>query len=95
MPLPTLTGWSSTRDALHRAARVLGALRVASVDAQPNELHRSLSLIPGGVSTGRLGAGATLSLDFATAEVRCTEKHRSRFAVPLIGQSQTSLLDTL
>lgn len=62
MPLPDLRDWEPTRDALHHAARVLGALQFGSSQEQAFDLHHSLKLNAVGLATERLPFGQ-LTLD--------------------------------
>jgi hypothetical protein len=51
-PLPTLQNWAPTRDSLHRASQVIGAIRTATLNPLPNALRRSLRPTPFGLTTG-------------------------------------------
>lgn len=68
MSLPELKNWSKTRDSLHQAALVLGAVRKLLVERQPNFQHLSLQVVPVGLSTGKTSAGE-LILDFTARAV--------------------------
>jgi hypothetical protein len=82
MPLPPLPNWETTRDNLQRAAQLLNAVRVQSVEKMPNHLHHSLHITPRGLSTGILSNGAEIALDFVGANVN---------GVPLNGNNLKSL----
>lgn len=97
MSFPRLAGWEQTRDALHQAAQVLGAVKVAVSEPQPNELEYSLAVIPGGLGTGPqegLGGGG-LELDLARASVRFRRGGEERFVLPVARSSQVRLADAL
>ena len=85
MTLPLLTDWELTRDSLHRAAQVLGALRKARVPTQPNALHLALFPNSGGLETGPLGDGASVHLRFAERVIRGVGVTGDSFSVPLDG----------
>jgi hypothetical protein len=74
MSLPELLNWELTRDHLHRATKLLNAVRLRYLQPMPNHLHHSLVITPNGLSTGvfSTGGGAVTSevaLDFKTATV--------------------------
>ena len=92
-----LDGWAPTRDALHGAAQVVGAVNVAVSAPQPNELEYSLWVQDAAVGTGPqpgLGGGA-LELDLAAATVRYRRDGESRFSLPVAGISQVALADAV
>ena len=93
MPFAALEGWEPTRDALHLASKVVGAIRVAGIDPLPNELQYSVLPVPGGISTGPLRVGGELGLDFHSGRVTFREEGQERFALFLDGQDQTSLFE--
>lgn len=95
MWLPLSTGWESTRDGLQWASQVLGAIRVAGVEAQPHDLQYSLEVTRGGVTTGPLVNGVELRLNYGAATVRILDGERSLAQVGLAKLSQISLLDAL
>ncbi len=92
MPLPSLSNWSKTRDALHQAALVVGAIRVACADPLPNDRHFSLDLTEAGLSTGALRAVGALHLDFTELQIRFERGGKALFSLNLPGHSQVSLM---
>ena len=69
-PLPQLDNWETTRDSLHRAAKIFGQIRKILVKPQPNSLHLALTAIPQGVTTSiLLPSGNEFILDFGEARV--------------------------
>ncbi len=93
MSFPPLEHWDATRAGLHRAAQVIGAVKVASIARQPNHLHHSLSVVPQGLTTGVLPSG-TLTLDFGAAALKFDAPGK-RFTLPLAGHSRASLATAL
>lgn len=92
--LPPLAHWQPTANSLHRAALVIGAARNAVVPRQPNHLHLSLSVVPEGLSSGKLPNNSALILDFGAAEIRY-EAPETGFGLPLAGHTQSTLATTL
>lgn len=95
MSLPALANWESTRTALHQAAQVAGAVRKASIPSLPNYAHLGLYATAMGVTTGRLGDGAELNLNFAQRALVYTCPAGTVNPLPLAGHSQDSLTDAL
>ena len=95
MPLPVLDRWDETRDALHRAADVLGRIRKAGVPPQPNALHLALFVTRDGLTTGPLANGAHVDLDFRRGSVRGMAIGSGAFEIPLGEHQPQSLLDAL
>ena len=92
MTLPSLNNWRKTGDALHQAAQVVGAIRVACADPLPNDWHFSLDLTEAGLSTGALLAGGALHLDLSSLEIRFARGGKDLFALNLTDHSQASLM---
>lgn len=95
MTLPSLENWASTRDALHQIAQVAGAVCATSSDPSPNDLHFSLELTAGGLSTARMRCGGVLSIDFAQFELAFLRNDKRVFTLDISGHSQTSLMRRL
>lgn len=68
MSMAALNHWEVTRDGLHQAAQIVGAIRKAFIPPQPNALHLSLFVVPQGLSTGSLPVG-TFTLNFGAAAI--------------------------
>lgn len=92
---PLVPGWEPTRDSLHSATRVLGAIRIAAIEPLPNELHYSVIPTSRGCSTGELDVGGELVLDFARGAISCVEGENERFSVALAGHHQRSLFEAV
>ncbi|HLU09039.1 MAG TPA: DUF5996 family protein [Oceanobacillus sp.] len=95
MRLPLLSGWESTRDDLHRAAQVIGALKKTIVPQQVNALHLSLFVYSKGLTTGKLPEGGELALNFID---QCAEYHSAEGAtetITLAGSNPATLASTL
>ena len=92
MVLPALAEWQETRDALHRIALVLGAARVACCDPLPNDLHFSLDVTAGGLSTATLKCGGELRFTFETLRLDYVDGEGTVFSLAVDGHSQVSLM---
>lgn len=95
MPLPALVHWDRTRTALHQATRVLGAIRAALLEPDPNWLHAAMTPTAKGATTGVLKGLGELSLDFAGGKVIYRPVTGKPVEVPLAGYSQKTLTDKL
>ncbi|MFN8377890.1 MAG: DUF5996 family protein [Anaerolineae bacterium] len=92
--LPPLKGWEATRNSLHRAARVMGLLRKASIGRRPNALHLALFLTTDGLTTERMVDGSRLDFSFAAGELRGVRGNGQAFTLPLADQTAEALLAT-
>lgn len=90
MTFPSLDQWETTRDTLHRAAKVLGVIRVATHEAMPNDLQYSVQIEPNGLSTGDLPVGKVV-LDFIEGTLEVTPKNGAVAGFPLQEHTQSSL----
>ncbi len=71
MDLPQLTPeWATTRNNLHRASIVVGAVQKAMIDPLPNALHLSLFVTSQGLTTRQFADGRSILLDFRHGFVR-------------------------
>lgn len=97
MSFHELANWDSTRAALHQAAQVLNAIKVPAVDRQPNALHHSLTPDSATLRTGKLNFGGELRLDLLAPEGAAItySSENGGFVVPLVGQTQRSLLQAV
>lgn len=95
MALPSLSNWERTRDALHQIALVVGAIRVACADPQPNDLHFSLDLTDSGFSTSTMRCGGALEFDLNMLQLRFSRCGASVFTLSAQGHSQVSLSQAL
>ena len=91
MALPALATWK----ALHQIALVVGAVRVACSDPLPNDLHFSLDVTAGGISTTTMRCGGLLHFDFAALQLTFMRGDCSVFSLDISGHSQISLLQRL
>lgn len=97
MPFHELAHWDDTRDSLHQAAQVLNAIKVPSVNRQPNALHHSLTPDAAALRTGKLNFGGELRLDFLSpggAAITYSGDNVG-FSVPLADHTQKSLLQAV
>lgn len=96
MPLPDLNpDWTSTRQALHGVARVLGAIRAAVAPPQVNWLHLALRVLPGRLSTGQLAALGEWHFDLRTQTLHWYPISQEPVAVSTRGLTQRTLTDTV
>jgi hypothetical protein len=90
MTLPTLTGWTTTVESLHRATEVVAAIRNAVTEPLPNFLHLSTGIRPDGLSTGALSFGEVY-LDFGAAEMVFVPNPGVPQRIDVAGHNQASL----
>jgi hypothetical protein len=94
MSLPPLTEFMPTALGLHRASRVLGALRKLVRAPEANHLELALRIEPGVLSTEVLPGGATVRLEFAAARVTCALGSQRR-EIALQHHTTRSLLEAV
>jgi hypothetical protein len=94
-PLPSLAKWERTSHSLHEAAMLLGAIRQLTFPRVPNYLELAMRVEPNGLSTDALPGGGVVLLDFVRAAMTYTPKVGAPIIIPLVGQSQVSLLEAL
>jgi hypothetical protein len=92
MTLPPLIDWEPTRNSLHRAAQIIGALRRARVARQPNALHLALFPTTAGLETGPLDDGASVALTFADRMIRVRSATGDVFSLSLDGLTPRAAL---
>lgn len=95
MSLPSLTNWEATAQSLHKAAQMLGVIRMVRLPHVPNYLEMALKVKPEGVSTDVLPGGSEVTLDFQQARFVVRHGSMAPATVPLAGHSQVSLLKAL
>lgn len=95
MPIPTLADWPSTSQALHQAARVLGAVRLLTHGEEPLYLELALAVRPEGLSSDALPQGGEVVLDFKQAALVYTAAGGQGIPIPLSDHTQASLLEKL
>ncbi len=93
MALPELSNWEKTREALHQATQVIGGVRRAVAEPEPNWAHLGLQVVPEGLTTGPLLVGEC-RLHFPELKIRYLHDGRTA-EVPIAGHSQRSLADAL
>ena len=86
MKLPPLTNWETTRDGLHRAAQVIGALKKTIVQPQLNALHLSLFVTSEGLTTEPLPQGGRLALNFVRRAAEYHPAQGEKTSIPLAGK---------
>ncbi len=95
MKLPGLENWDTTRDGLHQVANIVGAIRVACIDPQPNDLHFSLLLSKSGFSTSTMRGGGDLEFDLSALQLKYSRGGATVFTLSAQGHSQVSLARAL
>lgn len=93
--LPALTGWEESAHSLHRAAELLGAIRMLVRDPMPNYLELALRVDPSGLSTDVLPSGGSAVLDFGKAALIVTSKSGAQASLELNAHTQASLLEAV
>jgi hypothetical protein len=95
MPLPTLTDWEPTRDALHQAALVISAIKKLGVQRDEHFFHHlAMQANPHGLTSGITTFGV-FSLDFTAQAVSYQPSSGQKNRIPLAGHNQKTLLDAL
>jgi Family of unknown function (DUF5996) len=90
-----LTNWEMTSHSLHRAAQLLGEIRMFVRESVPNYLELALRVESYGLSTDMLPSGGTVVLDFNKAAVNVNTKDGEYICIHLEGHTQASLLETI
>src|SRR5689334_4053888 len=93
--LPALSNWEQTSRSLHKAAQLLGALRMLVRDPVPNYLELALRIERDGLSTDVMPSGDVVLLDFRQAALVYSPRDNKSITIPLTGQSQASLIESL
>ena len=91
MQLPFLFEWTSTRQSLHQAAQVVGAVRAAIAEPEPNWTHLGLRVVPNGLTTGKLPDFGTLTLDFVIQSILFDPPDRDPVGFSLARHTQITL----
>lgn len=92
MNLPELKDWTATRTALHQAVQVIGAVRRAVADPQPNWVHLGVEVTSDGVET-ELPLGK-LALSFADGTIAYRIEGHTH-VIGVNGHSQSELVETI
>ncbi|MFC1959204.1 DUF5996 family protein [Chloroflexota bacterium] len=90
MTLPALEQWDDTRQGLHQAAQIIGAIRRAVSSPEPNWMHLGLAAIPVGLTTGGTDVGEWI-LNFAQGKIFYDTPAGAKHELALVGQTQQSL----
>lgn len=93
--LPSLENAQPTLHALATVTRLLGAVRVLAFERQPNFLHLGMKVVPEGVSTDVLPTGGEIRLDMAQLLLVYCSPAGTAHIIPLEGQTQADLFETL
>ncbi|MBN2306105.1 MAG: hypothetical protein JXQ72_16600 [Anaerolineae bacterium] len=95
MRFPALLDWDDTRTGLHRTAQILGAIRAAAVEPEPNWVHRGLTVLPNGLTTGAISSVGEFILDFTSQSVIFDPPDHEAVGFALARRSQVSLADAI
>ena len=95
MPLPILDNWDTTAHSLHRAAHLLGTLRLLRLEHVPNFLELALKVRPEGLSSDTLPGGSEVILDFRQAAMVVRSGSDDARILALTGQSPATLFEAL
>jgi len=95
MTLPALSNWETTRDALHQVSLIVGAIRVASSDALPNDLQFSVDVTDCGISTSELNIGGELRFDFSSFSLTYHRATGDGFTIDATSYNQKSLMQAV
>ncbi len=95
MTLPPLANWTNTRDGLHRAAQVVGAVRAAVAEPEPNWVHLGLVPVSHGLTTGALPSVGELVLDFTALAILYHPPQKEPARFELAEHNQPSLADAV
>ncbi len=90
---PTPEGWSQTAHSLHRAAQILGAIRMFTRTPVENYLELGLRIEAFGLSSEPLPLGGNVELNFVRGEVIVSSSSGQRQSILIGGQTQASLLE--
>lgn len=93
--LSSLENAQPTLHAIAAVTRLLGAVRVLAFERQPNFLHLGMKIVPEGVSTDVLPTGGEVRLDIAQLLLIYCSAAGTAHIIPLEGQTQADLLETL
>ena len=92
---PSLPGWADTANGLHRAAQILGAIRMLTREPALNYLELALRVLPDGLSGEALPSGGAVTLDFTRAAVIVSALDKKTASIALDGLTQASLLERI
>src|SRR4051812_4182209 len=99
MPLPALTPWEPTAHHLHKAAQLLGTLRLLRLSHVSNYLELAMKIVPEGLSSDVLPGGSEVIVDFRQVAMIIRPPVGEDCLIPLADHSQatlfTALLDAL
>jgi hypothetical protein len=95
MKFPTLSGWANTARGLHRAAQILGAIRMLTREPVENYLELALRVVPHGLSSEVLPSGGRVELDFRRAALLVIAPSGQGVALSISGRTQVALLEAV
>jgi hypothetical protein len=95
MRLPFLFEWTDTRQGLHQAAQVVGAVRTAVVAPEPNWTHLGLRVAKTGLTTGELPDFGTMTLDIAAQAILFDPPDHDPVGFSLARHTQISLAEAV
>jgi hypothetical protein len=95
MRLPFLLEWTDTRQGLHQAAQVVGAVRAAVAAPEPNWTHLGLRVANGSLTTGELPDFGTMTLDIAAQAILFDPPDHDPVGFSLARHTQISLAEAV
>jgi hypothetical protein len=95
MTLPALPNWEPTAHQLHKAAQLLGTLRLLCLKHVPNYLELAMKIVPEGLSTDVLPGGSEVVLDFHKVAMLIKSPAAEDHIIPLAGHNQATLFAAL
>jgi hypothetical protein len=95
MQLPFLYEWTTTRQSLHQAAQVIGAVRAAVAEPEPSGTHLGLRVVPEGLTTGKLPDLGVMTLDFTTQAILFDSLDRDPVGFSLARHTQITLAEAV
>lgn len=95
MQLPELPNWIETRVGLHYAAQVIGGVRKAVAEPEPNWAHLGLQAVPEGITTASLPKVGTVTLNFSDAAIIHQPLQGSPRSIAIESHNQQTLAELL
>lgn len=96
MTLPAIPSWEhNTGKNFHKAAYILGLIRLLYFEHVPNYLEMAMKILPEGLSTDRLPSGSEVRLNFKTGHVAYHTPQGEMVSFSLADHSQKTLVEAL
>jgi hypothetical protein len=95
LKFPSLIGWADTARGLHRAAQILGAIRMLTREPLENYLELALRVEANGLSSESLPSGGSVALEFAKGVLVVSSASGQRVELPISDRTQAGLLEMM